>query len=144
MAINKEGTYWTGSSPDDLTEYLDEYSDHTVTKSKVLQCRKCGGNVFSFCYDEDEGAIRVTCTSCNTGWLPLDSEEYWDECDPEKAECSLCGNTTFNLGVGFEMRDTGDVKWVYTADRCMQCEVLASRVDWKISYSPTDELEKNI
>ena len=49
-----------------------------------------------------------------------------------------------NVKVGFVRRENGSAKWVYIGSRCTNCGVLASYLDWKINYEPTDEMESNI
>ncbi|MDR1643296.1 MAG: hypothetical protein LBT59_26675 [Clostridiales bacterium] len=74
----------------------------------------------------------------------LDSEECWEECKPVPYECPVCGTSLHSLAVGFVYRASRDVKWVYIGSRCEKCHRLDSYLDWKIDYSPTDEMENNV
>jgi hypothetical protein len=147
MAIDKTGEYWHGDSKEDIIEFLNEYTDNEVEKIALVECSQCKSDVFTFKYDDDEGGIEVTCAKCKKKKLLLDSEEYWEDCEPEQAECSLCQNKKFNVAVGFIYRKEESekvVKWVYIGNRCTKCGVLGSFLDWKIDYAPTDEMEKNV
>jgi hypothetical protein len=66
----------------------------------------------------------------------LDSSEFADEANLESAECP-CGGDSFDVAVGFALRDDGDVRWVYIGLRCVQDGVLGCYADWKIDYSPS-------
>jgi len=143
MAIDKGKKYWHGDSPEDIIEYLDEYSESEIDKVVITKCRQCSSDIFTFKADSFEGAIEVTCIACKEKRLLLDSEEHWDECEPEEASCPKCKESQFNVAIGFVHRESGEVKWVYIGNRCAKCGVLGSCGDWKINYSPTDEMENN-
>jgi ribosomal protein S27E len=142
--IDKSKKFWSGDCAEDIIEYLNEYTQNEVKKIVIVKCNECGLQDFTFQLDDSEGAIEVTCVNCNKKRLLLDSEDYWDDCEPEEAKCSVCKKDFYNIGVGFVYRDDGDVKWVYIGNRCINCGVLGSWGDWKIDYDPTDNLEKNI
>ena len=148
MAIDKSQEYWHGNCAEDTVEYLNEYSENKVDKTVLIKCIQCGEITFTFKIDVYEGAIEVICTDCKKKRLLLDSEEYWEDCDPEKAKCLECKNNQFNLVVGFVYRKSedikGSVKWVYVGNRCAKCGLLGSYGDWEITYAPTDEMEQNV
>lgn len=142
--IDKNGEYWKSNNQIDIQEYLNAYTDGLITDVKEVMCPVCGGTAFAILLDEDEGALQVECSSCNTKRFLLDSEELWDTCMPEIAECAICRNRVFNLMIGFVRRQNGNIKWIYLGERCTECGTLGSHGDWKIDYEPTDDMEANI
>ena len=144
MIDRSKEEYWTGSSADDIHEYLCEYSEQEDIEVKSVECQICKSDVFTLKVDQDEGAIEVTCINCKTKKLLLDSSEIWKECTPKTGKCPICKGKSYNVGVGFLRRSTGDVKHVFIGNRCVGCGVLGSYVDQSINYGPTDEMEKNI
>jgi hypothetical protein len=107
----------------------------------VVQCVcRCGGTVFELEGDQDEGCVRRTCAACGHSSFICDSGEYWDEAEPRKRRCPECRGTRYEVGVGFSLREEGEVRWVWVSERCMGCGVLGSFVDWKIDYSPSRHL----
>lgn len=53
---------------------------------------------------------------------------------------SLRRRRAFTVGVGFALRDDGDVRWISIGLLCVQDGTLGVYADWKIDYSPTDHL----
>ena len=143
--IDRTPKYWTGDQPDDIAEWLREYTENPELEVKPVVCRCCGrDDAFSLRVDAEEGAMQVTCTACKTKKRLLDSDEIWADCSPRSVRCRVCKERTNNVQVGFERREDGDVKWVYIGNRCTNCGTLGSYADWSIDYGPTDEMEKNI
>ena len=142
--IDRSQEFWTGNSVDDIREYLCEYSEQEEIEVKNVECQICKGDVFTIKVDQDEGAMQVTCVNCKAKKLLLDSSEIWEECNPKTGRCPICKGKSYNVGVGFLRRSTGDVKHVFIGNRCVGCGVLGSYADWSINYGPTDEMEKNI
>jgi RNase P subunit RPR2 len=133
-----------GENAEDISKYLIEFTEHRANETKIVKCKKCTADSFTFEFDEAEGAIEVTCDKCGEKWLLLDSDEFWEDCeDIAQAQCPECECENFNVGVAFERRDDGDVKWVYVGARCTGCGLIGLFVDWKIDYSPTDDLVLN-
>ncbi|MBQ8407659.1 MAG: hypothetical protein IJY39_02205 [Clostridia bacterium] len=142
MIDRSKEEYWTGNSAGDIHEYLCEYSEQEDIEVKAVECQICKGDVFTLKVDQDEGAIEVTCVKCKAKKLLLDSSEIWEECNPKTGSCPICKGKSYNIGVGFLRRSTGDVKHVFIGNRCIGCGALGSYVDWDINYGPTDEMEK--
>ena len=143
--IDKTKQYWTGDGPDDIDEYLRLYTREKALEVKPVICRKCEGDVFRVLLDPDEGVIQVICPNCGTEKLLLDSGEYWEDAQPEKWECPVCGgNDTCSVRVGLSRGGSGSVRWVTIGTRCTVCGTLGSPLDWEINYEPTDEMEKEI
>lgn len=142
--IDRTKKYWTGDNAEDINEWLGEYTEIDNLDCKPVVCHNCNGDVFELNVDQDEEAIEVKCVNCGVQKILLDGEEIWEDCEPEVGVCSICKGKSYNVRVGFDRRENGDVKWVYIGNRCVNCGTLGSYVDWKINYGPTDEMEKNI
>lgn len=142
MTIDKTGKWWTSNDPEDIRQYLEAFTkkSYPVDEFRLAQC-ECGGLAFRLEADTSEGTARRICGSCGMSRFICDSEEYWDEGDPEKWQCIECANDQTNVGVGFALYDDGDdVHWLYIGVRCVQCGVLGCFADWKIGYGPSLEL----
>ncbi len=143
--IDKTKTYWHGDCADDIDEYLKEYTEALDIDIKSVICHSCGCETLVLHIDFDEEAIQVKCPKCGEKKILLDCQEVWEDAKPRLLKCPICKTSKeHNLKVGFIRRKNGNVKWVYIGTRCTNCGVLASCLDWKISYEPTDEMEKNI
>jgi len=152
MAIDKSKKYWHGDNAKDVVDYLDIYSENEIDKTVIVKCKQCNSEIFSFRIDVEEGAIEVACVECSHTVLLLDSEDYWEVCEPKNAKCPGCNKNHFNIAVGFIHRKkagffnrkNNDVKWIYIGNRCIACGLLGSYGDWSIKYGPTDKMEKNV
>ncbi len=143
--IDKSGKWWTGDCPDDIDEYLKEYSEDKTLDIKPVKCNNCGSDALLVRLDHNEDVIQVVCPVCKTKKILLDCEEIWDEAKPRAYRCPICKKrTAYHIKVGFARRENGSAKWVYIGEMCTECKTLGSFMDWKISYEPTDEMEKNI
>jgi hypothetical protein len=140
LAIDKQGKYWKGTSFADLDEYIRAYTQEGYPAGTVKQsvCA-CGGASFQLEADPDEGCARRICSSCDKTEFIGDSAELWDEAEPETCVCP-CKGVRFEIGIGFSLRQDGEVKWITVGERCLKCGVLGSFVNWKIDYSPTHHL----
>lgn len=145
FVIDKSGQWWKGEDFNDLSEFITAYSAQNYPTQRVVQsrCESCGSTRLRLRFDDDEGGAESTCVECGAVRLLLDSEEYWEDADPADASCP-CGGEEFEVGVGFSLRDDGDVRWVYIGGRCTSCGVLGVFADWKIDYAPTDHLLTNV
>ncbi|HET9143896.1 hypothetical protein [Actinophytocola sp.] len=142
MVIDTSGTWWTGESFEDLAEYLRELgvAGHAVDEVRECRCAQCDGLVFGLRADRVEGGARRTCRACGLKQFIADTDEHWADCTPKTWKCG-CGCKDANLAVGFSLRDDGgDVRWIAVGERCVNCGVLSSFVDWKISYRPSRHL----
>ena len=81
-----------------------------------------------------------------TNVIELDKFRKEDNIDTDKSGRVYLDKISkeHNVKVGFVRRENGSVKWVYIGSRCANCGVLASYLDWKVSYEPTEEMEGNI
>jgi hypothetical protein len=145
VTIDRSAKWWTGTEFADVAEYLractaDGYPAQEITQSVC----SCGGKVFLLAGDPEEGCAQRTCISCQASAFIGDSGEYWAEADPEQCVCPVCQGRHYEIGVGFSLRDDGDVRWITVGERCVNCGLLGSFVDWKIDYSPTDSLLRQV
>ena len=141
MVIDTGGPWWRGTEAADLDEYLREFSADGYPVGSVVHasCAHCGSDRFALLADDEAGCGGRRCASCGDLHWMLDSAEYLEEAELEEAQCP-CGGELFEPAVGFALRDTGEVRWVYVALRCVADGVLGVYADWKIDYSPTDHL----
>lgn len=144
IVIDKSRHYWYGDSPDDIDEYLREYSECPSIEVKPVICNNCGNDALHLRVDQNEDAIQVKCPKCGYKKILLDCEEIWQDAMPRLRKCHDCKTKEYNIRVGFIRRENGSVKWVYIGNRCTNCGLLGSYLDWKISYEPTDKMEINI
>ncbi len=143
--IDKSGEWWVGETPDDIDEYLVEYSEDNSIDIKQVKCNSCGCDSLYLRLDRNEDAIQVVCPKCKHKKILLDGEDVWAEAKPKAYHCPICKKrTTYNIKAGFIRRDNGSVKHVYMGNMCTECYTLGSVMDYRISYEPTDEMEKNI
>lgn len=143
--IDTSKKYRTGDSADDIDEYLKEYSEDDSIDVRPVICHSCGSDTFYLRVDQDEDAIQVECSECKCKKILLDCDEVWEDASPRLGKCPVCKSSKeYNVRVGFVRRENGSVKWVYIGNRCTNCGVLGSYLDWKVDYEPTDEMENNI
>lgn len=142
MAIDKSGKWWTGSTPDDLREYLEALSEdsYKVHEFRLARCH-CGSVDFEVETSDEDGVARRTCAKCRNEHFICDSGEYWDEADTERWQCIECQSIIANVGVGFSLYDDRqDIHWLYIGERCAQCGLLGCTASWKIGYGPSLQL----
>jgi hypothetical protein len=145
MTIDKSGKWWRGSEFGDVVQYLREYTADGYPVRSVVQCVcECRGTAFKLEGDRDEGCARRTCVACERQAFIGDSAEFWDEAKPKLCRCPACKGVAFEIGVGFSLRDDGDVRWITIGQRCLKCGLLGSFVDWSIDYGPADHLLRQI
>jgi hypothetical protein len=145
MTIDTSGKWWKGADFADLAEYLREYTADGYPAEEVVPCVcTCGHTVFRLEGDQNEGCVRRTCAACGAQAFIADSGEAWDEADPVKLTCRPCRGRWFEVGVAFSRGQDGDVRWITVGVRCVRCGVLGSFADWKIDYSPTDHLLRQV
>jgi hypothetical protein len=141
VVIDSSGEWWRGTEAADLDVYLADFRAGGYPVARVVHatCTGCGGSTFRVLVDDEEGYTERRCTSCAARFLMLDSADMHDEADPEQAACP-CGSETFEVAVGFAVRDDSDVRWASIALPCVSDGILGVYADWKIDYSPTAHL----
>lgn len=143
--IDKSGKWWVGETADDIDEYLVAYTEDESIDIKSIKCNNCSCDRLYVRLDRNEEAIQVVCPECKQKKILLDCEEVWEDAKPKAYHCPICKKrTTYNMKIGFIRRENGNAKWAYIGEMCTECHTLGSFIDWKISYEPTDEMEKNI
>lgn len=139
--IDRSGQWWRGDNFADLVEYVRAYTASNYPVGGVVQsrCRSCDATTFTVRVDDEQGCAVRECVACDASAFIADSEEYADDADLGDASCP-CGAETFEVGVGFSLREDGDVRGITVGGRCVACGVLGAYADWKIDYSPTAHL----
>jgi len=140
MSINTQGEFWIGSEPADIHNFLQAYTSdgYAIHEFRLCHC-SCGSQVFKLEASVGDAAARRTCSRCERTHFMLDSEKCWDntEEEPQLLECTKCGSTETNVGVGFSLYQEGQVKgevhWLYIGYRCTACGLLGSFADWKVA-----------
>ena len=141
MSIDTSGTWWVGSEKDDIRGYLEAYTaeGYKVHDFRLATC-KCGSDSFRLEADATEGAAKRICIKCSEEHFLCDSDEVWEEAEPEKWKCE-CGSKATNIGVGFSLYDDNqEIHWLYVGCRCAKCGILGCFADWKIAYAPSRQL----
>ncbi|GAA2124086.1 hypothetical protein GCM10009727_11190 [Actinomadura napierensis] len=87
----------------------------------------------------NESGAERECCGCGTRAFIADSEEAWEDDEPEGAGCP-CGGEEFEAAVAFSLADDGSVRWVTLGLRCVKDGFSGVYADWKIDYGPTDHL----
>lgn len=141
MSIDRSGKWWRGATFDDLTEYLHDYTADGYPAEQIREsvCARCAGTAFGLRGDRDAGAVRRTCRNCGGKAFIADSEGNWADATIRTCKCP-CGGTDYNVGVGFALRDSDDVRWVTVAQRSTACGILGSFADWGVNYAPSAHL----
>lgn len=142
VVLQRAGKYWRGDRFEDLAEYVRDFKagGYAVTRVTESVCGSCDGREFSVHADDEEGVARRTCLACGTAEFLADSADLWADCEAV-AECACpCGSERFAVAVGFAVRDDGDINWVSVGLRCLTDGVVGVYADWKIDYSPAQNL----
>lgn len=144
MVMERRGEWWYATSADDLDEYLRAATSDGYAVRRVVPatCAACAGGVFSVCVDDEQGYSERTCAACGDRFEMLDSADYEDESEAGDAEC-LCGEDRFDVAAGFAFfgdDESGEVRWVSVALRCVVCGLMGVYADWKIDYGPSRQL----
>jgi hypothetical protein len=141
MPIDDSGKWWKGSDAEDIKGFLAAYSaDSYKTHDFRLSRCSCGSTAFNLEASDDDGVAKRKCTKCKADHFILDSEEFWEDAEPEKWKCIECKGKETNVGVGFSLYEDGEIKWVYIGCRCTKCHILGCFAGWKIGYSPSRQL----
>ncbi len=124
----------------ELEAYLRAWKEYPITEVRAARCI-CGGAVFEVIDAGDDGGAKRICIACEREHLICDSAEYWDD-DADLEECACpCGRESFELAAGFAFyAESIDVRWIYLGLRCVACKKSGVYVDWKIDYSPSQQL----
>ena len=147
MTIDTSGEWWKGTKPTDIQEYLKAYSSDSGYKAEEFAISKCscGSLEFELEADDNQGAAKRICLKCKKEHFICDSEEYWDDVEPENWECIECGSHVTNIGVGFSLYpEDKEIKWLYLGVRCTICGILGCFAGWKVGYTPSRHLIKNV
>jgi hypothetical protein len=153
MAIDKSGDWWIGSSPDDIQEFLTEWTTeedgYVPSVFRRVRC-DCGSEEFEF--ERAGDIVRRTCAKCSSNKFICRTSEDWEEAEEEEGSepfsCVECDGTKANLVIGFALYDDqpeiDGVKWFYVGVRCALCGILGSFCDGKIGWGPKSDVYKTI
>jgi len=142
MSVDTSGKWWVGSEAADIRNFLEAYAPQgfEVHEFRLAKCH-CGSNSFLIEADDNEGVAKQVCSKCSEEHFLCDSEEYWDEAEPERWKCLECGCDQTNIGVGFSLYDDDqEIRWLYVGCRCAKCGVLGCFAGWKIAYASSRHL----
>jgi hypothetical protein len=138
--IDKSGRWWKGTTVNDLEEYLKAFSadSYPISEFRLSQC-SCGGVRFFLRVEQDEGIAKRVCENCTAEHFICDSAEHREPGQRLKAfKCITCKAKVANVGVGFSLYENKSaVRWLFVGNRCAECGVLGSMVDWKVGYEPS-------
>ena len=145
VTIDDSGKWWVGSEPQDLEAYLKALCEegYGVQAFRLARCT-CGSERFKVKADRDEGAAQWTCVACSAQNLVCDSADAWDDAKPKAWSCVECRSKEANVGCGFALLDSGEVRWIYLGLRCAKCGILGCFADWKIDYEPSTHLLEQV
>jgi len=121
MAIDTFGKWWVGTEAEDLREYLNVYTkdEYQTDEFRLAKCQ-CGSLDFSLEAADQEGSAKRKCVKCSKEHFICDSEEYWEDENPDIWECIECSSKSSNIGVGFSLyKDKGAIRWLYLCGREM-------------------------
>lgn len=134
MALTKKGKRWYGDDQADIRAVLVRYAEgngYPAHHFADARCR-CGSRRFRLDLDETEGVAVRTCEGCGDAHPIGDSDEFLDDADPARCECT-CGDDRFEIAAGVSLYEgSEDVRWVYLGCRCPACGLTACYGDWKI------------
>jgi hypothetical protein len=104
MTIDTSGKWRIGTELKDINGFLEAYTEdeYPSDEFRLAKC-SCGSVEFNLKADDVEGSAKRTCTQCGEEHFICDSEEYWDEAEPEEWECVECTSKETNVGVGFSL-----------------------------------------
>jgi hypothetical protein len=122
--------------------FLEAYATegYEVHDFRLATC-ECGSHSFHLEADDNEGVAKRTCSKCTRHHFLCDSEEYWEDAEPQMWKCIECNSEDANIGVGFSLyEDDGEIRWLYVGYRCARCGVLGCFAGWKIAYAPSKQL----
>jgi hypothetical protein len=125
----------------ELDAYLRSYraGGYEVDRVERSVCGTCGGTAFRLWVDDEVGYAARRCEACEDEFDLLDSADTADEQDGDEAGCP-CGGETFEIAVGYALRNDGEVRWVSVGMRCLTDGHCGVYTDWKIDYGPTGHL----
>lgn len=143
--IKKSVNWWIGTDSSTIQEYLEALNkstnDYSIDDFSLAVC-SCSSQDFLIEFDGEEGVAKRTCVKCSKEHFVCDSQEFWEKASSKKWKCVKCGLNEANLGGGFSLYETGDVRRIYLGIRCTKCGVLGCIADWKIGYGPSNQLTK--
>ena len=146
MTIAQAGGRWVGSEAADVAHFLHDQpiEGYAVAETRGCVC-VCGSITFELSADRTQGCAQRTCTQCRAAHLICDSDEFWDDAEPDPWACASCGCKACNAAAGFALYDPEpgeqpDVKWISAGARCTEYGTLTHAAGWKVAYGPSYQL----
>jgi hypothetical protein len=144
VAIDTSGRWWTGSRPQDIASYLEEYTGlHEAYPATAFRLIRCPCRSLEFRVARALAVTRRVCAGCRRTKFICRSRADWEEARREERiapyRCAGCGSTKANITVGFAAYDdpkVDAVKWYYVGLRCPRCGVLCCFNDGKAGWGP--------
>jgi hypothetical protein len=145
MAILQRDDQAYADSQGDLREVIRQYSSDSYPAEHFADAVcPCGCRTFELALDEDQGAAVRVCTQCEAEHSIGDSGDYPEGAELEFCEC-LCDAVAFEISVGVALcPDSEDVRWLYLACRCPQCNLVGCYADWEDEPVDYRELLNNV
>lgn len=132
----------TGEDVADLRSWLHELPGAPqVHEFAVLGCGQHGDERPTWSYieaDASAGVARRRCLACGHSAYMLDSDTRWTH--PPMFSCQGCGHSIAEIGVGLNLPDGENVRWVAVAVRCVECGRLAGVTDMVVDGVPAAEV----
>ena len=132
----------TGEDVADLRSWLHELPGAPqVHEFAVLGCGQHGDERPTWSYieaDASAGVARRRCLACGHSAYMLDSDTRWTH--PPMFACQGCGHSIAEIGVGLNLPDGENVRWVAVAVRCVECGRLAGVTDMVVDGVPAAEV----
>jgi hypothetical protein len=138
----------TATQASDLDDYLRSFAagGYPVDAVRHATCVSCAELTagFAVALDDEAGAAVRRCVRCQTQVVMLDSQDVLEDAELGDAACP-CGHEQFDVAVGFSLReDAAEVRWVSVGLRCRNDGLLGVYTDWKVDYSPSAHLVRDV
>lgn len=145
MAVHQRDDRSYADNQDDLPEVIRQYiADSYPAEHFADAVCPCGCRTFELALDEEEGVAVRVCTQCEAEHSIGDSGDYPEGAELEFCEC-LCDAVAFEITVGVALcPDSQDVRWLYLACRCPQCNLAGCYADWRNESLDYRELLNNV
>lgn len=144
MAIDTSGTWWKGTEPADLGDYLAQYTrQEEAYPATAFRLIRCPCRSLQFRLARAWLVTRRVCVACKRTKFICRTRTDWEEgvaeAGIEPYRCATCGSVKVNVAVGFAGYDdpkVDAVRWYYVGVRCVRCGVLGCFADGKVARGP--------
>lgn len=136
--------YWIGDQATDIAEYLRLYSGLDMLELHAVHCTGCGSDTFMLEVDENAGVIQTQCNRCGKRKILLNGTDLLADAEPVSKSCPICGQSQFQLQIGFDRQSDRSIHWIFSGSRCTSCGALMSFADWETTNGLTIDSERNL